>query len=168
MTNDGLNALVYDAENRTLSSTNGSASGIYTYDGENLRVKKVSGSTTNHTAVRHVVADGKVLTSFGPLGPSGHLMEQVLAINAAKTVVVALGSLYLIVNYPEIKTYICTYAQPTTSEISAVKAIFGEIQNRAKLPVALPGIAPRGFSLPWPPSGVASITMKSSAMQKTM
>jgi RHS repeat-associated protein len=46
MTNDGQNTLVYDAENRALSATNGSASGTYTYDGSNLRVEKVSGSTT--------------------------------------------------------------------------------------------------------------------------
>jgi hypothetical protein len=45
MTNDGANTLVYDAENRMLTST-GSAAGAYTYDGNNLRVKKVSGSTT--------------------------------------------------------------------------------------------------------------------------
>jgi beta-N-acetylhexosaminidase len=38
----------------------------------------------------------------------------------------------------------------STSEISAVKALFGEVQNHAKLPITLPGIAPRGFSLPWP------------------
>jgi RHS repeat-associated protein len=46
MTNDGNNTLVYDAENRVLSATNGGASGAYTYDGNSLRVKKVSGSTT--------------------------------------------------------------------------------------------------------------------------
>ncbi len=42
MTNDGLNALTYDGENRLVSA--GSAS--YSYDGNNLRVKKVSASTT--------------------------------------------------------------------------------------------------------------------------
>jgi beta-N-acetylhexosaminidase len=103
-----------------------------------------------HNGVRHIVADGKLLSSFGPLGPSGHLLEQILTAAADKTVVIALGSPYLIINYPEIRTYICTYSQPSTSEISAVKALFGEIQNHAKLPVTLPGIAPRGFSLPWP------------------
>jgi RHS repeat-associated protein len=46
MTNDGNNTLVYDAENRVLSATNGGASGTYSYDGNSLRVKKVSGSTT--------------------------------------------------------------------------------------------------------------------------
>jgi RHS repeat-associated protein len=46
MSNDGNNTLVYDAENRVLSAANGGASGTYTYDGNNLRVKKVSASTT--------------------------------------------------------------------------------------------------------------------------
>jgi RHS repeat-associated protein len=46
MTNDGNNTLVYDAENRVLSATNGSTSGTYTYDGNSLRVQKVSGGTT--------------------------------------------------------------------------------------------------------------------------
>jgi beta-N-acetylhexosaminidase len=84
------------------------------------------------------------------LGPSGQLLQQVLAIAPEKTVVVALGSPYLIESFPQIQTYLCTYAMASTSEISAVKALFGEIQNHAKLPVTLPGVASRGFSLPWP------------------
>ncbi len=104
----------------------------------------------NHSGVRHITAGGKLLSSFGPLGPCSHLLGQVLATSAKKTVVVALGSPYLILNYPEIETYICTYSMPSTSEISAVRALFGEIQNNAKLPITLPGVAPRGFSLPWP------------------
>jgi RHS repeat-associated protein len=47
MTNDGNDTLVYDAENRVLSAINGGSSGTYSYDGNSLRVKKVSGSTTN-------------------------------------------------------------------------------------------------------------------------
>jgi RHS repeat-associated protein len=46
MTNDGNNTLVYDAVNRVLSATNGGSAGTYTYDGNSLRVKKVSASTT--------------------------------------------------------------------------------------------------------------------------
>ena len=46
MTNDGTNTLVYDAENHAVSATNLSTSGAYTYDGNTLRVRKVSGSTT--------------------------------------------------------------------------------------------------------------------------
>jgi beta-N-acetylhexosaminidase len=103
-----------------------------------------------HSGVRQRVVDGKLVTSFGPLGPSGRLLEDLLEIAPKKTAVIALGSPYLIESFPQIRTYICAYAMATTSEISAVKALFGEIQNHAKLPVTLPGVAPRGFSLPWP------------------
>ncbi len=103
-----------------------------------------------HRGAMQVRVNGKLVTSFGLLGPSGHLLQQVLTIAPEKTVVVALGSPYLIESFPEIQSYICTYAMASTSEVSAVKALFGEVQNRAKLPVTLPGVAPRGFSLPWP------------------
>ena len=46
MTNDGSNTLVYDAENRTLSATNGTTSGTYTYDGNSFRVTRVTGGQT--------------------------------------------------------------------------------------------------------------------------
>jgi beta-N-acetylhexosaminidase len=102
-----------------------------------------------HRGTRQVMVNGKLTTYFGLLGPSGHLLQQVLAIASEKTAVVALGSPYLIASFPEIQTYVCTYAMASTSETSAVKALFGEVQSRAKLPITLPGIAPRGFSLPW-------------------
>jgi len=103
-----------------------------------------------HTGVRQKIINGKLTTSFGPAGPSGRLLEDLLAVAPKKTAVVALGSPYLIESFPQIQIYICTYAMASSSEISAVRALFGEIQNHAKLPVTLPGVAPRGFSLPWP------------------
>jgi beta-N-acetylhexosaminidase len=103
-----------------------------------------------HTGIRQITVDGKLMTAFGPMGPSGRLLEDLLEVAPKKTAVVALGSPYLIESFPQIQTYICTYAMASSSEVSAVRALFGEIQNHAKLPVTLPGIAPRGFSLPWP------------------
>lgn len=44
MTNDGSNTLAYDGASRVISSTGSASSGAYTYDGNNLRVKKVLGS----------------------------------------------------------------------------------------------------------------------------
>ena len=46
MTNDGMNTLVYDAENHAVSGSGSLGSGTYTYDGNGLRVNKVSGSAT--------------------------------------------------------------------------------------------------------------------------
>jgi hypothetical protein len=103
------------------------------------------------------MVNGKQMTSFGPLGPSGRLLEDLLEIAPKKTAVVALGSPYLIESFLQIQTYIYTYAMATSSEISAAKAFFGEIQNHAKLPVTLPCVAPRGFSLPWPTNAVRKL-----------
>jgi beta-N-acetylhexosaminidase len=110
-----------------------------------------------HGGTRQANVNGAVLSSFGLVGSSRQLLRQVLAAASEKTAVIALGSPYLIEDFPQIQTYICTYAMATTSEISAVKALFGEIQNHAKLPVTLPGIATRGFSLPWPKERVQAI-----------
>jgi RHS repeat-associated protein len=46
MTSDGVNTLTYDAENRVLTSADGSGSGGYSYDGNGLRVQKTSSGAT--------------------------------------------------------------------------------------------------------------------------
>jgi len=46
MTNDGSNTLIYDAENRAVSSTTGGTTTTYAYDSKGFRVKKIIGSTT--------------------------------------------------------------------------------------------------------------------------
>src|SRR5579883_440713 len=70
MTYDGYNTLVYDAENRVVSATNGGNSGSYTYDGNGLRVEKVSGST----ATVYIFSGGKVIAEYdngaAPSSPS--------------------------------------------------------------------------------------------------
>lgn len=103
-----------------------------------------------HEAAAKIRVDGNLVQSFGMLGPAGQLLQQVLDIASEKAVVVALGSPYLIESYIQIQNYVCTYAMSPTSEVSAVKAIFGETQTHGKLPVTLPDVAQRGESLPWP------------------
>jgi beta-N-acetylhexosaminidase len=112
--------------------------------------KVVIAAYVYHTAARQTVVGEKLVNLYGLAGPSGELLKQVLAMASEKTAVVALGSPYLIENFPQIQTYICTYATDSTSEASAVKALFGEIRGQGTLPVNLTGVAPRGFSLPWP------------------
>src|SRR5258706_459805 len=108
-----------------------------------------------HGAARQAVVKGNQVSYFGLQGLSGQLFQEIVSKYPQKTAVIALGSPYLIESFPQIQTYVCTYAMASTSEISAVKALFGEVQNRAKLPITLPGIAPRGFSLPWPVKNTA-------------
>jgi beta-N-acetylhexosaminidase len=75
-------------------------------------------------------------------------LTQLLNSAADKTVVIAVGSPYVAQNFPAIQNYICTYSSAPTSELSAVKVLFGELKAHGQLPVTLPGIAPRGASGP--------------------
>ena len=73
---------------------------------------------------------------------SGNLLKAMLTSAGAKTVVLAMGSPYMASDYPEVQNYLCLYSTDTVSEISAVKAIFGEIAVRGTLPVSIPASPP--------------------------
>jgi beta-N-acetylhexosaminidase len=103
-----------------------------------------------HATGRQLVSRGIVRTVVGLSGGGAQLLGDIVNVNPAKAVVIALGSPYLIEDYPQIQNYICTYSLTPTGEVSAVRALFGEIQNHAKLPVTLPGVADINFSLSWP------------------
>ncbi len=88
--------------------------------------------------------------SGGGLGmeqSSEDLLKAMLTSAGAKTVVLAMGTPYMASDYPEVQNYLCLYSTVTVSEISAVKAIFGEIAVRGTLPVSIPRIAARGAGL---------------------
>jgi beta-N-acetylhexosaminidase len=75
---------------------------------------------------------------------SAGILRGILASAGDKTVVLALGSPYSILNFPTERSYLCMYSWVPTSETAAVKALFGEIAIHGKLPVTLPGVAKRG------------------------
>lgn len=57
---------------------------------------------------------------------------------------VALGNPYLLRSYPKVAAYLATFSTAVPSEISAVKALWGEIPIRGHLPVTIPGEARYG------------------------
>ncbi len=57
------------------------------------------------------------------------------------------GSPYVLQHIPELPSYILTYDTNPGSELSAIKAITGEIPFRGKLPISLPGLYPVGHGL---------------------
>lgn len=79
-------------------------------------------------------------------GPEG-LLRQVVHDAAAKTVVVAMGNPYIASQIPEVQNYLCTFSDAEVSELSAAKALFGEIPTPGRLPVTIPGIAARGAGM---------------------
>ena len=78
---------------------------------------------------------------------SAELLHEVLQAAAGKTAVVAMGSPYVVSQFPEIQTYLCTFSNMHVSEISAVRAMFGEIPMTGHMPVTIPNIALRGAGL---------------------
>ncbi|MCU1332473.1 MAG: glycoside hydrolase, family 3-like protein, partial [Candidatus Angelobacter sp.] len=72
------------------------------------------------------------------------LLQSILQAKKDNTVVVSFGSPYFLADFPEIENYVCAYSNATTSEVAAVKALFGEIPFHGRLPVTIPGVAQRG------------------------
>lgn len=68
------------------------------------------------------------------------LFERILDRAADKTVVLAMGNPYLADDFPTIQNYICTFSNVTVSEISAARALFGEIPMPGRMPVNLSSV----------------------------
>jgi beta-N-acetylhexosaminidase len=86
---------------------------------------------------------------------SGAILENILDTAGEKTAVLAMGSPYPILSYPQIRTYLCAFSSVSTSERAAARALFGEIPIHGKLPVTLPDTAKRGFGIDMPASAPA-------------
>jgi beta-N-acetylhexosaminidase len=78
------------------------------------------------------------------------LLQSILQARREKTVVVSFGSPYFLADFPQIENYVCAYSNAITSEVGAVKALFGEIPFRGRLPVTIPGVAQRGAGIDRP------------------
>jgi len=68
------------------------------------------------------------------------LFERILDRAAEKTVVLAMGNPYLADDFPTIQNYICTFSNVTVSEVSAARALFGEIPMPGRMPVNLSSV----------------------------
>ena len=98
-------------------------------------------------AGKQVMVNGKLGNTVGLEPVSGELLRRVLETAAPKTAVFAMGNPYVAQQFPDIQNYVCTFSGVSSSEQSAVKFLFGELQPHGHLPVTLPGIAQRGAGL---------------------
>jgi beta-N-acetylhexosaminidase len=110
-------------------------------------LKAVAEAKTVVAAVYVVPTAGKMGNAVGMADGTGTLLQQVLDRAARKTAVVAMGNPYLAADFPKIENYLCTFSNATVSEVSAIKALFGEIAIRGHLPVSIPNVAQRGAGL---------------------
>jgi beta-N-acetylhexosaminidase len=93
-----------------------------------------------------VAAFAPVTASRGSVGLGGELPHAIEAIAATgkPVTLVALGSPYLLRSFPSVTAYLATFSSVPPSEIAAVKALWGEIPIRGRLPVSIPGMAAYG------------------------
>jgi beta-N-acetylhexosaminidase len=96
-----------------------------------------------------IAAFAPVAASRGSVGLGGDLPHAVESIaSLGKPIaLVALGSPYLLRNFPDVAAYMATFSNVAPSEIAAVKALWGEIPIRGRLPVSIPGLAKAGEGL---------------------
>jgi beta-N-acetylhexosaminidase len=120
-------------------------------------LKAVDNAKSVIAAVYEVPVAGKMMkgangvtNSVGLSDASGTLLQKVLDHAAEKTAVLAMGNPYLAQDFPAVQNYLCTFSNATVSEVSAVKALFGEIAIQGHLPVSIPNIAQRGAGIERP------------------
>jgi len=82
----------------------------------------------------------------GLLGELPHAVEAIAARGPAAALI-ALGSPYFLRNFPNFAAYVATFSSVPTSEIAAVKSLFGEMGIRGRTPVTIPGMAKYGDGL---------------------
>jgi beta-glucosidase-like glycosyl hydrolase len=70
-----------------------------------------------------------------------------LASGPKPVVIISFGSPYFLRHFKDVDVYVCAYRYADGSQISAVKALFGEIDIMGKLPVSIPGAYPIGHGL---------------------
>jgi beta-N-acetylhexosaminidase len=101
-------------------------------------------------AVYVVPTPGKMANSVGLVDATGSLLQSLVQRAGEKMVVLAMGNPYVAADFPGIQNYVCTFSNASVSEVSAVKALFGEIPIRGHLPVTIPNIAQRGAGIERP------------------
>jgi beta-N-acetylhexosaminidase len=71
------------------------------------------------------------------------------ALITAKTPIVGIsfGNPYLLLGFPELRTYMVMYGDMPALQQAAVRALLGEIDITGKLPISLPGMYQRGVGI---------------------
>ncbi len=72
----------------------------------------------------------------------------------APTVVISMGSPYILDSIPNARAYICSYSDCESITEATVEALFGEIASGGKLPVTIPGMFAYGSGIELPQSAI--------------
>ncbi|HUA84005.1 MAG TPA: glycoside hydrolase family 3 N-terminal domain-containing protein [Bryobacteraceae bacterium] len=83
-----------------------------------------------------------VFSTGGPL--NGDIPQFIAKLTASPSILVAVGSPYVLGDFPNAGASLTTFSTTPPSEAAAVKALFGEIAIGGHLPVTIPGFAKYG------------------------
>jgi beta-N-acetylhexosaminidase len=86
------------------------------------------------------------------LSPGFSKLIDTLVASGKPVTLVALGNPYLLRSFPKVAAYLATYSTVPPSEVAAVKALFGEIPIRGRLPITIPDVAKYGDGIQLPAS----------------
>jgi beta-N-acetylhexosaminidase len=91
----------------------------------------------------------KARSANGPMGLPQQLVDGVQALLSAnpKTVVVSIGSPYVLSNFPAAAAAVCAYSDAEASAEATAEVLFGEAPARGLLPVTIPGLFPFGSGI---------------------
>jgi beta-N-acetylhexosaminidase len=84
------------------------------------------------------------------LPPEFTKLVDTLIASGKPVTLIALGNPYLLRAFPKVAAYLTTYSTVAPSEIAAVKALFGEMPIRGRLPVTIPELAKYGDGIQLP------------------
>jgi beta-N-acetylhexosaminidase len=84
------------------------------------------------------------------LPPAVALLAERLGAAGARVVTAVFGSPYVLRGIPRAPTELLAYGSQRGAQVAAARALFGEAQVGGKLPVTIPGVAPRGAGIERP------------------
>jgi beta-N-acetylhexosaminidase len=99
-----------------------------------------------------VAAFATVAANRGSVGLNGELTPFIakLTEGSIPVAIIAMGNPYLLSAFPKSAAYLATFSSTPPSELSAVKALFGEIPIAGHMPVTIPGFAKLGDGIQMP------------------
>jgi beta-N-acetylhexosaminidase len=86
-------------------------------------------------------------TSRGKIPAAQEALIKELAASGPDVILAALHNPFHLSLFPEINTSLATYGYRKSSLEALVKILFGELNPKGRLPIALPGLSPRGGGL---------------------
>jgi beta-N-acetylhexosaminidase len=111
----------------------------------------IAGDTSKCSTIV-VAAFATVAANRGSVGLNGELTPFIakLTEGSAPVAIVAMGNPYLLSAFPKTAAYLATFSSTPPSELSAVKALFGEMPITGHMPVTIPGFAKYGDGIQLP------------------